>query len=128
MPKPMRHPNDMREMTEQSRRHLARQIRSLRGHLSQEEFAKKLGMPRTTVSRLENARRACISLRTLLRIAAKLDIGLVVYFDDRKKFDLESAPLGRVLGRPPLDVVARIASLDVITRKARALGRKMEIQ
>ena len=124
----MRRRNNMREMTEQSRRHLARQIKSLRGRLSQEEFAKTLGMPRTTLSRLENARRACISLRTLLRIAAKLDIGLVVYFDDRKKFDLESAPLRRALGRPPLDVVARITPLDAITRKSRALSRKMEIQ
>jgi transcriptional regulator with XRE-family HTH domain len=101
----MRHRN-MREMTEQSRRHLARQIKSLRGHLSQEEFAKKLDMPRTTLSRLENARRACISLRTLLRIAAKLDIGLVVYFDDRKKFDIESAPINHARGRPRLGAAA----------------------
>jgi transcriptional regulator with XRE-family HTH domain len=96
MPKPMRHPNNMREMTEQSRRHLARQIRSLRGHLSQATFAKKLGMQRTVVSRLENARRACTNLRTLLRIAAKLDIGLVVYFDDRKKFDYSRKRAGRL--------------------------------
>jgi transcriptional regulator with XRE-family HTH domain len=106
----MRHRN-MREMTEQSRWHLARQIKSLRGHLSQEEFAKKLGMPRTTLSRLENARRACISLRTLLRIAAKLDIGLVVYFDDRKKFAVESPPLRHALGRPRPDAMARIVPL-----------------
>jgi transcriptional regulator with XRE-family HTH domain len=91
----MRRSNNMRAMTEQSRRHLARQIRTLRGHLSQEKFAKKLGMQRTIVSRLENARRACISLRTLLRIAAKLDIGLVVYFDDRKKFDYSRKRAGR---------------------------------
>ena len=108
MPKPNR---NMREMTEQSRRHLARQIKSLRGHLSQEEFAKKLGMPRTTLSRLENARRACISLRTLLRIAAKLDIGLVVYFDDRKKFAAKSPPLRHALGRPRLDAMPRIVPL-----------------
>jgi transcriptional regulator with XRE-family HTH domain len=110
--------NNMREMTEQSRRYLAHQIKSLRGRLSQEEFAKKLGMPRTTLSRLENARRACISLRTLLRIAAKLDIGLVVYFDDRKKFDLESTPLAHVRGRPRLNVMARIASRNTASRKA----------
>jgi|GEM_PF-4754123 len=125
MPKPMRHRN-MREMTEQSRRHLARQIKSLRGHLSQEEFAKKLGMPRTTLSRLENARRACISLRTLLRIAAKLDIGLVVYFDDRKKFALESAPLRHPLGRPRHDVMARVLPSNVITRKSRTSNGKAE--
>ena len=121
----MRHRN-MREMTEQSRRHLARQIKSLRGHLSQEEFAKKLGMPRTTLSRLENARRACISLRTLLRIAAKLDIGLVVYFDDRKKFALESAPLRHPLGRPRHDVMARVLPSNVITRKSRTSNGKAE--
>jgi transcriptional regulator with XRE-family HTH domain len=124
----MRRRNNMREMTEQSRRHLARQIKSLRGRLSQEEFAKKLGMPRTTLSRLENARRACISLRTLLRIAAKLDISLVVYFDDRKKFALESAPLRHPLGRPRHDVVARMLPSTVITHKSRTLSKKMEIQ
>jgi len=93
---------DARELTQQSRWLLARQIKSLRGRLSQEEFAEKLGMPRSTISRLENGRRACISLRTLLRIAAKLDIGLVVHFDDQKKFSRKKAPASRVFGRPRL--------------------------
>ena len=90
------------QMTEHSRWHLARQIKALRGPLSQAEFAEKLGMPRSTISRLENGRRACISLSTLLRIAATLDIGLVVHFDDKKKFDRKRASAKRMFGRPRL--------------------------
>lgn len=102
-----------RQLTEQSRWQIARQIKSLRGTLSQEEFAKKLGMPRTSISRLENGRRGTISLSTLLRIAAKLDIHLVVQFDGKKKFARKNATPTRAfarprLGRPPADAAVTV--------------------
>jgi transcriptional regulator with XRE-family HTH domain len=67
------------------RQFLARQIRALRGDLSQEEFADKLGMPQSSVSRLENPAKG-MQLQTLFEVASKLDRAVVVRLVDFKTF------------------------------------------
>jgi transcriptional regulator with XRE-family HTH domain len=59
---------------------LAAQIRALRGDLSQTEFGELLGKPQSVVSRLEKQSYGKVNLQTLLDIATKLDIGLIVRF------------------------------------------------
>jgi hypothetical protein len=61
---------------------LADQIRSLRGGMSQKEFSKLLGKPQSVVSRLEDPEYGKVTLHTLLEIASKLDVALIVRFVD----------------------------------------------
>src|SRR5579863_4553363 len=68
-------------LVRQVRAFLATQIRALRGDLSQQEFGKKLGKPQSVVSRLEN-QETNVNIQTLLDIANKLDVGLLVRFID----------------------------------------------
>lgn len=70
------------------REFLAAQIRSLRfkKEMSQAEFAKLLEKPQSVVSRLENPDYGKVTLQTLLDVANKLDIGLVVRFVDFPTF------------------------------------------
>jgi transcriptional regulator with XRE-family HTH domain len=72
-------------VAEKIRKSLAVQIRALRGDLSQLEFARKVGMQRPSVSRLESD-TGVMSLRTLLRIAAKMDVALVTRFVPHDEF------------------------------------------
>lgn len=65
---------------------LANQIRSLRGDRSQEEFGHILGKPQSVVSRLENESYGKVTVQTLLDIARKLDIALVMRFVDFPTF------------------------------------------
>jgi len=65
---------------------LANQIRSLRGDLSQKEFGKLLGKPQSVVSRLEDENYGKVSLQTLLDIAIKRDIALLIRFVDYPTF------------------------------------------
>jgi transcriptional regulator with XRE-family HTH domain len=64
------------------------QIQALRDqhHMTQEEFARKLGKPQTVVSRLENVERNRAGIQTLLDIACALDIALLVRFVDYPTF------------------------------------------
>jgi hypothetical protein len=59
---------------------LARQIKELRGGMSQREFGRLLGKPQSVVSRLEDPDYGKVTLQTLLEIAAKLDVALIVRF------------------------------------------------
>lgn len=70
----------------QTRRFLARQMRKFRGHLSQAEFADRLDKQQTIVSRLEDPNYSGWTLGTLLEIASKLNVGLVVRFVDFPMF------------------------------------------
>jgi transcriptional regulator with XRE-family HTH domain len=65
---------------------LADQIRGLRGDASQKEFGARIGKPQSVVSRLENEDYGKVSLQTLIDVAARLDIGLVVRFVDFPTF------------------------------------------
>ena len=69
-----------------TRRFLARQMRKFRGDLSQIEFAERLGKQQTIVSRLENPNYSGWTLSTLLEIANKLNVGVIVRFVDFSSF------------------------------------------
>lgn len=73
-------------LAQQLRAFLANQIRSLRGERSQGAFGKLIGKPQSVVSRLENEMYEGIGLQTLIDIARKLDIALLVRFVDFPTF------------------------------------------
>jgi transcriptional regulator with XRE-family HTH domain len=83
------------------RNFLARQMRGLRGDLSQEDFARKLGAHQSSISRLENPASG-VTLETLFGIAAKTDTALLVRFvthadfiaatDDQSEAAISPAP------------------------------------
>ena len=75
-------------MAEQTKLSIGRQLRQLRGEQSQEIFAKKLGMQRSQLSRLENGDKSGPTLRTLTQVADRLGMRLIIHFascDDRKR-------------------------------------------
>lgn len=69
------------------KRGLAVQLRNLRGEQSQKDFGVKIGKPQNVVSRLEDPNYGSMSVQTLLDIASKIDVGLIVKF----------VPFGRIL-------------------------------
>ena len=72
--------------TTQLKMFLADQIRALRGENSQAEFGRTIGKPQSVVSRLENESYGKVSLQTLIDIANKIDIALLVRFVDWPTF------------------------------------------
>jgi transcriptional regulator with XRE-family HTH domain len=56
-----------------------REMREARG-LSQEQFGKLIGKPQNNISRMENTRDTYLSIKTLVKIAAEFDVGLLVKF------------------------------------------------
>ncbi len=73
-------------MAHNLRAFLADQIRALRGDMSQQEFGRLIDKPQSVVSRLEDEDYGKVSLQTLIDVATKLDIGLVVRFVDFPTF------------------------------------------
>ncbi len=65
---------------------LTNQIRALRGEMSQAEFGKFIQKPQSVVSRLEDPHYGKLTLQTLLDIANKLDVALLVRFTDYPTF------------------------------------------
>jgi predicted XRE-type DNA-binding protein len=65
---------------------LAQQIRSLRGDMSQAEFAKLLATTQSVVSRFEDPSYGKFNLQTLLEIAAKLDRAVIARIVDFQTF------------------------------------------
>lgn len=65
---------------------LSGQIQKLRGDMTQKEFGEKIGKPQSVVSRLENSDSGQLSVQSLLDIASKLDIALIVRFADFPTF------------------------------------------
>jgi|SRR5690348_11649534 hypothetical protein len=59
---------------------LAAQIRALRGDRTQTEFGRLIGKPQSVVARLERESYGKVNLQTLIDIATKLDIALIVRF------------------------------------------------
>jgi hypothetical protein len=59
---------------------LAAQIRALRGDRTQTEFGELIGKPQSVVARLERESYGKENLQTLIDIATKLDIALIVRF------------------------------------------------
>jgi hypothetical protein len=69
-----------------TRQFLARQMREFRGDLSQTEFGGKIGKQQTIVSRLEDPNYGKWTLQTLLDVADKLDVAVMVRFVDFSTF------------------------------------------
>jgi hypothetical protein len=65
---------------------LADQMRNFRGDLSQADYAAKIGKQKTVVGRLENPAYSGWSLRTMLEIARKEDVAVLVRFVDFPTF------------------------------------------
>ena len=59
---------------------LAAQIRALRGDRTQTQFGELIGKPQSVVARLERESYGKVNLQTLIDIATKLDIALIVRF------------------------------------------------
>lgn len=68
-----------------TRAFLAGQIRAMRGDMTQKEFGRRIAQRQSVVSQLENERKS-VTLRTLLNIAKRLDLALVVRFVDHSQF------------------------------------------
>ena len=69
-------------MATQLKAFLSDQIRTLRGDLTQCEFGDKIGKPQSVISRLEKQLDRHISIQTLIDIAVKLDIAVIIRFVD----------------------------------------------
>jgi hypothetical protein len=65
---------------------LARQMHNFRGHLSQADFAAKIGKQKTVVGRLENPAYSGWTLRTMFEIARKQNVAILVRFVDFPTF------------------------------------------
>ncbi len=65
---------------------LAKQMRSFRGALSQAEYAEKIGKQKTVIGRLENPAYSGWSVRTMLEIARKENVGVLAQFVDFPTF------------------------------------------
>jgi transcriptional regulator with XRE-family HTH domain len=59
---------------------LAAQIRALRGEKTQAEFGELIGKPQSVVARLEKESYGKVNLQTLIDIASRLDIALIIRF------------------------------------------------
>ena len=59
---------------------LAAQIRALRGEKTQAEFGELIGKPQSVVARLERESYGKVNLQTLIDVASRLDIALIVRF------------------------------------------------
>lgn len=77
----LKHPEFRAEyFARQLKMFLAAQIRALRGGLTQAEFGRRIGKPQSVVSRLERQSYGKVNLQTLIDIATKLDIEVVIRF------------------------------------------------
>lgn len=65
---------------------IAEQIKFLRSGKTQKEFAKLIGTTQSVISRLENPEYGKVTIQTLLEIASKLDIALIVRFANYAEF------------------------------------------
>jgi hypothetical protein len=69
-------------MARQLKAFLAQQIRALRGDQSQKDFGERIHKPQSVVSRLEKQADRHISIQTLIDIAERLDIAVIIRFVD----------------------------------------------
>lgn len=73
-------------MARQLKLFLADQIKALRGGLTQSQFGEIIGKPQSVVSRIEKQADRNISIQTLIDIAEKLDIAIIIRFIDFPTF------------------------------------------
>lgn len=86
---------------------LAQQMRNFRGDLSQADYAEKLGKQKTVIGRLENPSYTGWSLRTMLEVARKENVAVLVRFVDFPTFVGFTGDLSESALRPaPYDPTA----------------------
>ncbi|SRR6266496_1149103 len=103
---------------------LARQMRNFRGELSQAEFGAQIDKRQTVVSRLESAAYGGWSLRTMLDIARKRNVAVLVRFVDFPTFLKYSGDLSESALRPASyeqDVIDEIAKAEECSARDGAL-------
>jgi len=95
---------------------LANQIRIIRGDESQTAFGKRLGMTQSVVSRLEDEGYGKLNAQTLIDLAQKLGVALIIKFVDYPTFLQETDNLSEAELRPkPFD----IADLNDLAQRSR---------
>jgi hypothetical protein len=95
-------------MAHHLRAFLADQIRALRGDRSQREFGVVIDKPQSVVSRLEDEEYGKVSLQTLIDVATKQDIAIVVRFVDFPTFLRITSDLSdQAIAPRPYDSAAR---------------------
>lgn len=111
---------------------LAKQMRNFRGELSQQEFADRIGKQKTMIARLENSAYGGWSLRTMLEIARKRNLALIVRFVDFPTFLKFTGDLSdRALNPPSYDeaeIEALIASEERNDAAAKAWSDLLDTQ
>jgi transcriptional regulator with XRE-family HTH domain len=112
-------------MARQLKAFLAQQIRELRGDRSQVEFGGLIGKPQSVISRLEKQADRQISVQTLIDIAERLDIAVIIRFVDFPTFlrltDDHSDP---ALAPASYDQ----AAIDSLAEKTQREAREMELR
>lgn len=88
-------------MAHHLRAFLADQIRNLRGARSQKQFGAAIGKPQSVVSRLENEDYGRVTLQSLIDIAEKLDIALLVRYVDFPTFIAATRDFSEAAVAPP---------------------------
>jgi transcriptional regulator with XRE-family HTH domain len=104
-------------MGRQLRAFLAQQIRALRGEQSQKEFGELIGKPQSVVSRLEKQADKNISIQTLIDIAAKLDVAVIIRFVDFPTFFRYTSDNTEAALAPASynqDVIDRLAAVSTV--------------
>ncbi len=122
-------------MSQHLRTLLADQIRALRGTLSQAQFGRLLVKPQSVVSRLESREFGKLTLQTLLEIAAKKEVTLIVHFVSHGTFLRMTQDFSEAAYRP-LSYVEQEASressnkvVDLIVRASKpVVGYEVEGQ
>jgi hypothetical protein len=95
---------------------LAQQMRNFRGDQSQADYAEKLGRQKTVVGRLENPSYAGWSLRTMLEVARKENVAVLVRFVDFPTFMEFTGDLSENALRPAMYNVAMREAGDNFAR------------
>jgi transcriptional regulator with XRE-family HTH domain len=109
-------------MSHSLRAFLADQIRALRGDLSQKAFGEPIGKPQSVVSRLENEDYGKVTLQTLIDIAEKLDIALLVRFTDFPTFIRSTADISESAFAPR--PFAKVNFDEMLREEATAAGSR----
>ena len=73
-------------VAQHTRQFLARQVRALRGDMTQDQFGKVLEKPQSVISRLEDPNYGKWALQTAFDVAAKCDVAVVIRFVDHGTF------------------------------------------
>jgi transcriptional regulator with XRE-family HTH domain len=113
---------------------LANQIRALRGAMSQAEFGRLLGKPQSVVSRLESSDYGKVTLQTLLEIAAKRDVALIVRFVSHDTFLQVTQDFSQEAYRPTSyeeerkEQAAKSPTIELSWRTSKPVGDENQIR